>query len=620
MKIILNEQDISKLVKETINKLLTEGLGVGSFPNNGYCLILAGGPGSGKSYLLNNKIPINGKIFDIDILKEKLKRLHKLHNTKLDNKNIPLILRKQEELFLKNQINVKNNIIFDICGRPEQRGKWSLIEEIISMVKPLGYKIGLIWVISNRSVALDRNINRERVLPDKYFHSRNNQVKNFLPKFLSSEKANNIDDAWVVFNSGKNLHTSDIPQTIHLEKNSTGFNLKNKEGFINNFLGPSEKSNNFTPQTYYSAKEIKNLDNKPETYVRHNINETIDESFSDKIYHFTTYENLLYIAKYNAFFLNHVGNNTNDIYLNRNNEYYLSFTREKSSEVGYPAYMNGKYNKLLFINRKISPSDSLFVRIEVDGNKLNKNFKGIPVNYHFKQNRNNLLQRVLPQEVMFQYRQNEDRLISNKDKLENANNYITCIDIYIPLTYIGNKQSGFKQIIYLLRNSIFKNKINIYTNKQDFDLKNNNIKNDLIIPFLQNKEYNLDNSKKLSKTLINDISIILFSILYSDVNNEYNVGEMLDDILKEYKQTFGATKSNRIKKMILFRIKQNFKHGVNKERISLNHFTYNLSGEFKPIYNKIRSLLAKACMKHNVKSPEALIKIGDILHNKVKKE
>ena len=72
--------------------------------------------------------------------------------------------------------------------------------------------------------------------------------------------------------------------------------------------------------------------------------------------------------------------------------------------------------------------------------------------------------------------------------------------------------------------------------------------------------------------------------------------------------------------MVLFRIAQNFKHGVNKERISLNHFTYNLSGEFKPIYNKVRNLLAKACLKHNVKSPEALIKIGDILHNKIKKE
>ena len=131
----------------------------------------------------------------------------------------------------------------------------------------------------------------------------------------------------------------------------------------------------FTPQTYYSTKEIKNMNNKPETYVRSKINETIDESFSNKIYHFTTYENLLYIAKYNAFFLNHVGNNKNDIYLNRNNEYYLSFTREKSSEVGYPAYMNGKYDEMLFINRRMSPSDSLFVRIEVDGEKLNKNFK-----------------------------------------------------------------------------------------------------------------------------------------------------------------------------------------------------------------------------------------------------
>ena len=42
--------------------------------------------------------------------------------------------------------------------------------------------------------------------------------------------------------------------------------------------------------------------------------------------------------------------------------------------------------------------------------------------------------------------------------------------------------------------------------------------------------------------------------------NPVNVSEMLDYILKEYKQAFGDTKSNRIKKMILFRIKQNFKH------------------------------------------------------------
>ena len=41
------------------------------FPKFGWCCILAGGSGSGKGYTLKNYIPIEGRMFDPDAVKEK---------------------------------------------------------------------------------------------------------------------------------------------------------------------------------------------------------------------------------------------------------------------------------------------------------------------------------------------------------------------------------------------------------------------------------------------------------------------------------------------------------------------------------------------------------------------
>lgn len=54
---------------ETIDEASVVTFGGKTFPKNGWCVILAGGPGSGKGYQQDNSIMIDAKVFDVDKLK-----------------------------------------------------------------------------------------------------------------------------------------------------------------------------------------------------------------------------------------------------------------------------------------------------------------------------------------------------------------------------------------------------------------------------------------------------------------------------------------------------------------------------------------------------------------------
>lgn len=422
--------DIKQIVSNIIKQYLYEDKNVkfngNTFPTSGWCYFIVGGPGSGKNYFIENNFLMNGKIFDIDDVTEKFTKLIK-------SKKIPggkvlgreMAINSMDSMvknFFKAQTGIKGNIIFNCCGQPGKKGELSLMELYGNIAKNCGYKLGICWVINNRSTALLQNIRRNRTIPDKSLHTRFNKVNDFLPKFLTSSSANIFDEAYLFFKvNGVNIQDENEVvdnQAVKLEKSTTGFILDDEiVARINNVNGPNEKSKNFTPITYMSSKDIRtslsngdNLDNfireSIKVTIKNMLNETrmanINESLTDTVYHFTNIQGLLSILKYNVILLSNSFDLATDRKLNKNYDWYLSLTREYNSMRGYPGNQNaGK-----------GPHESGYccARIHFDGRKLNTIYKGGAVNYHHlvtnnKQQKNitNPNDAILLKELMFSY-------------------------------------------------------------------------------------------------------------------------------------------------------------------------------------------------------------------------
>ena len=274
---------VSGVLRDIIKEIKTVSYNSGSFPNYGWCFILMGAPGSGKSYFVRHRLLANAKVFDIDDFRERYATYLKRNGREIkDFKTLHTAaaekLRNKETSFISSQGANKGNIIFDICGRPGKRGEKSLAEEIIRMVKPYGYNVALIWVVANRSVAMQRNVKRSlsgdrKLLPDKPFHQRTNQVNKFVPIFLESQLSSAADKAYVVFSTGENLKPITPEEegevVVELQRGGNGSfiidnNLKQK---IERVLGPKETSNGYTPEVYKTNAEVRK-------YLKQNIKMT----------------------------------------------------------------------------------------------------------------------------------------------------------------------------------------------------------------------------------------------------------------------------------------------------------------------------------------------------------
>lgn len=599
----LNINDLQFIISETVKKLqLDEGIGMNEFPKYGYCLILAGQPGSGKSYVLQNQIPIDGKVFSLDDFREKYGKLIGKKNP--DRNKAKELMFKAEDYFLNNQGNIKNNIIIDACGLPEKRGTWSIFEQIATMVKPLGYKIGVIWVATNRSVAMQRNINRTRTLDNNAFHDRANKVNKFVPDFLSSSRANDIDEAWIVFNSGKNLHDTNIPKTISLEKTENGFIISDElKQQLNDFLGPQAKIVRRSPQNYLTNAEVKQLQNIPKNFLKNE--NVIKESLSSKIYHFTTVSLLTVMDKFNELLLSSVGDNVNDKKLNDGFEYYFSFTRERTSQVGYVGYKNGKFDKTIkqreaelgIIDDKKNKNDKamselLLVRMEFDGEMFNNNFKGRAVNYHFKHNKFNKLHQIFSPDELVVFRQSEDRLLSNNYKIQNANKYIKRIDILFPEDAIcvnGRFSETGRYIAWLLLNGNFKEKLNVFFNENDYNANVGSVQNNNseFLEYFTNSKIIPKQSKVLSESMKIHLAAHLYWLTFKTDTPIHNI---VNYVLDDYKNIVDKQKFNKDVNDILSYINQFEQNPPKKQQYKMDRFNTNFNQETRSIYLRTMKL------------------------------
>lgn len=161
-----------------------------AYPKFGNVVILAGGGGSGKGFQLKNLLGIEGKVFDVDALKElalkspKFKQrvkadtgqdlskfdLHNpadvsaLHGIIADVYNIPNKLQQSTFNEILTSQN-KPNLIFDVTLKDLKK-----LHDISVSVESIGYdkkNIHIVWIVNDIEVAINQNEKRDRrVLKD----------------------------------------------------------------------------------------------------------------------------------------------------------------------------------------------------------------------------------------------------------------------------------------------------------------------------------------------------------------------------------------------------------------------------------------------------------------------
>ena len=186
--------------------------------NYGQCIILAGGPGSGKGYVKDHRILADFKSIDVDKLKEMYMKMQEkgkiddpkkydLGNTK-DVGELHMKVKergwknKQREHFWKDHQSGAHlpNIVWDMVSDDIKD-----IEEILKYAKPIGYNVTLVWVCCNMDTAREGNQKRDRHVDDNVIVKGHKGAYKTMMELFSNKypKVNEaIDNAWIAFSAG----------------------------------------------------------------------------------------------------------------------------------------------------------------------------------------------------------------------------------------------------------------------------------------------------------------------------------------------------------------------------------------------------------------------------------
>ena len=234
----MNDLKIRQIIRESINSLLLEDKTV-TFngqvnPNYGWAVFICGAPGSGKSTVSKNHIPIQGKVISSDHFRDVYADLLNVRNRDLKynfrNSGPMKAIKKKTEPnkqdksgrwtgghgFLQqlvggieNSITTSNsqirpNLIIDSLGVTKSATDW-----MFNTLKRIGgYKISFIWILTNKDVAFVNNTQRDMVVPPDYLLKKHNQAlgydltdKAYSMQNIFDQYSDVIDEAWIIVNS-----------------------------------------------------------------------------------------------------------------------------------------------------------------------------------------------------------------------------------------------------------------------------------------------------------------------------------------------------------------------------------------------------------------------------------
>ena len=149
---------------KSYEQILSEGL---YDPNIFKAFFLAGGPGSGKSFVARNVFTGTGlKLVNSDIVFENsLKRAGLSMSMPDEEQYFRDMLRTRAKAIVDNQIDLyvkgRLGLVIDATGRD-----YNIINRQFSALQLLGYDCYMVFVNTSLNVALERNAKRERVVPE----------------------------------------------------------------------------------------------------------------------------------------------------------------------------------------------------------------------------------------------------------------------------------------------------------------------------------------------------------------------------------------------------------------------------------------------------------------------
>jgi len=235
------EEAIAEQAEMLMEKLIT--FGGKAYPKFGHVLIMAGGAGSGKGFIQQNLIGLEGKSFDPDELKKlagksplinkrvkdefgvdlkdlgsKLKvpeNVSKLHEIIGDALNLPN--RKQAAFFasvMSADPERKPNIIFDTTLKDATK-----LQKLSRQVTELGYEkknIHIVWVVNDIEMAKKQNLTRPRVVPAEILVNTHRGASNTMGDILKmGETLRKYMDGDIVFAFNKMNVDTELVKSDH---------------------------------------------------------------------------------------------------------------------------------------------------------------------------------------------------------------------------------------------------------------------------------------------------------------------------------------------------------------------------------------------------------------------
>lgn len=189
-EVLLREEYVKEQYDILLEKLIT--FGGKAYPKFGNIVIMAGGAGSGKGFVKDKLVGLEGRVFDVDELKtlasktpaiqkrvkaefgvdlDKLssdlknpENVAKLHEIIGDALNLP---DKRMQAFYASILSAddkrKPNIIFDVTLKDLRK-----LEKLTRQVSSIGYdkkNVHIVWVVNDIEIAKKQNAERDRQVP-----------------------------------------------------------------------------------------------------------------------------------------------------------------------------------------------------------------------------------------------------------------------------------------------------------------------------------------------------------------------------------------------------------------------------------------------------------------------
>jgi len=227
LKTYIEEVDETRLNEqvELVEKLITfDGK---AYPKFGNVVIMAGGAGSGKGFVKDKLLGIEGFVFDVDALKKLVAAAPRINKSVKDEMDVDL---KSLGSNLKNTDNVsklhtivadylgiddrktqalyqsiltadpdrKPNIIFDVTLKDLRK-----LEKLTSQVQALNYDkrhVHIVWVVNDIEVAKAQNKNRDRTVDEFILVNTHRGASNTMKDIVKMGKSlNKYMDGDIVF-------------------------------------------------------------------------------------------------------------------------------------------------------------------------------------------------------------------------------------------------------------------------------------------------------------------------------------------------------------------------------------------------------------------------------------